>query len=129
MTEVFFNALTGTYPLFEIDYSKVVVSEGKLLTVPYPEATAETGGIVKFSWSDNSGIPNANGTDQCVMVVYCPELNRAVYSIDGATRDIGNSSINAGIFKDKIVETWISFVTADKDVYASSIYTGQLMIV
>ena len=122
------NAVTGAFPNIAIDYSKVLLSKGNLQNAVSPTVTSAGGGIVKFGWGDNSGIPMANADDKCVMALYCPELHKAVYTWDGATRHTGAATINAGIFLGKTVETWIAFISADGKEPSASVFTGQLVV-
>lgn len=122
------SALQGTYPGYSLDYSKVLISKGELHTVPNPAAAAGSGGLVNFSWSDNSGVAQANASDKAILVVHCPELNRSVYTTNGALRTAGADSLNVSIFTGKTVETWLGFVSEDGTAVASSVYTGQLLV-
>ena len=124
----FKNAITGVYPAFLLDYTKVLVSKGQLLNAINPTATAAGGGIVKVTWTDNSGIAMANATDKCIIVVYCADLKQFVHNDGGAARNAGADSINAGNFTGKTVETWVAFITADHKEVATSIFTGQLIV-
>ncbi|MEP7109656.1 MAG: DUF6266 family protein [Ferruginibacter sp.] len=122
------NAITGSYPAFSLDYSKVLVSKGQLHNAGNPVATAVGNGSVKIDWIDNSGIAMANATDKSMIVVYCRDLNQAVYTIAGADRSTATDTINAGNFTGKTVETWVAFISADEADVATSIYTGQLTV-
>lgn len=122
------NAIAGIYPSFTLDYSKAGVSEGVLHNAPNPAALASGSGIIKFSWTPNTGA-NANDDDTCVGVVYCPEEKQAVYStLGGASRSAGTDELNAQLFTGKTVETWIFFVSADGTKISSSTYTGTLVV-
>lgn len=122
------SALTGSYPSFAFDYSKILVSKGDLLPANSPAASAAGGGLVKFNWGDNSGVAQANANDKCIMVVHCPEQNRSVYITGGAIRSTQSDTINVGIFAGRTVETWLGFISDDGMAVASSVYTGQLVV-
>jgi len=122
------NALTGVYPSFSLDHSKVLVSKGELLNANNPVAIAGAGGLVEFTWTDNSGLAQAQATDKAIMVVYCPELNRSVYITNGPVRTSGTAAINAGIFSGRTVHTWLAFISEDEREVASSVYTGQVVV-
>lgn len=122
------HAITGAYPAFALNYGKVLVSAGRLLNAVDLSAMAEDDGMLKFSWTDNSGMAMANANDKCMIVVYCAEQKRSVYITTGAERSVGSHLINVGIFSGKMVETWISFIAADGADVATSIYTGQLTV-
>lgn len=122
------KAIEGNYPAFALAYNKVLVSEGILHNVYTPVATATGNGILQFNWTANSGA-NANDDDTCVGVVYCPEMNQAVYTVlTGARRDEKTDELSALIFTGKTVQTWIFFVSANGTEISSSLYTGQLVV-
>ena len=123
------NALQGLYPHYSLDYTKVLLTDGPLQQIVNPKAEATGGGLVKFSWEDNTGIKHANASDKSILLVYCPEKGRFAYIDDGASRSSKTASINAGIFNGKTVETWLSFISADEKEVAPSIYTGQLTVI
>jgi hypothetical protein len=122
------HALTGTYPAFAMDYSKVLISKGQLHNAINPTASAAGGGIIKFGWGDNSGNAMANADDKSILVVYCRELDQYVYTTTGAARNAGSDSLNVGNFTGKTVETWVGFITADGKDVATSVYTGELVV-
>jgi len=122
------HAIIGAYPAFELDYNNVLVSLGPLLNAPDTVAEAAGNVMVTMRWTNNSGIAMANADDQCMVVLYCPEDKRSVCITTGTERSVGIQTINAGVFKDKFVETWISFIAADGAHVATSIYTGQLRV-
>ncbi|MGB0424873.1 MAG: DUF6266 family protein [Flavobacteriales bacterium] len=49
------NAITGTYPNFMIDYASALVSRGGL-TGAANGAVSSSGGLVEFTWTDNTGL-------------------------------------------------------------------------
>ena len=122
------NAVTGIYPAFAMDYTKVLLTKGQLHNAINPTATAIGGGVVDVKWTDNSGIAMSNATDKCIIVVYCPELHSFVYTTGGANRSAGEDKLNVGNFTGKTVQTWVGFISADKREAATSIFTGQLVI-
>lgn len=124
----FENAIIGIYPAFSLDYANVLVSKGQLHNASNLAASAAGSGQVKVDWIDNSGTAMANADDKSIIVVYCPELNRAVYTLNGAARNAGTASINAGNFAGQTVETWVGFISANGVEVATSVYTGQLVV-
>jgi hypothetical protein len=122
------KALRGTYPLFSFNYRKMLVSKGTLLNANDPMAAAIGGGLVKFTWTDNSDMAQAEERDRSMLVVHCPVLNQSVYITEGAVRSRGHAVIDAGIFTGQQVETWLSFTSEDGREVANSMYTGSLLI-
>lgn len=122
------NALTGTYPAYGLDYSKVLISRGSLLNANSPAAVAAANGRIDFSWTDNSGLAQANATDKAILVAHCADLNQAVFITNGAPRTAGTDSLDASIFSGRTVQTWLAFINAEGTEVASSIYTGPVVI-
>lgn len=122
------KALTGVYPAFDLDYSKCLVSKGDLQNGTLPVAAPVAGGLIKFDWQDNTGDTLANADDKSVHVVYCAETNQAVVTMMGADRTAKTHSVNVANFTGRTVQTWISFVSADKE-YATSIFTGSHVVI
>ena len=122
------NAITGSSPLFSIDYSKVLISRGNLLMPTGVTAVAGTASRVHFSWTNNGGDGKAKNNDRAVVVVHCPILNQSVYSITSATRSAETVSIEVAAFNGYTVHTWIGFLSDDWKLVANSVYTGQLVI-
>ena len=117
------DAITGTYPDFQIDYSKVLLSQGKLPKVKKPVVTAEANGIIRFTWTNDAKRKLAKVNDQAILVAYCPEENETEYAF-GAAREAGTGTLDVSEFTGKKVHTWISFISADNKDVATSIYTG-----
>jgi hypothetical protein len=122
------NAITGTFPDYQLAYDKVLVSRGSLMTVFDGEAASNTKGTIQFSWTDNSGNGNAKADDQVLMVAYYPEYNSTIYRI-GAARSAGIDSLTIPGLSGKVVHTWIAFISADRQDVATSIYSGEVTIV
>ncbi len=122
------NAIIGAYPAFTIDYNMALVSRGDLPNVASPAATAAAGSVVKFTWTDNSGLGNAAATDKAILVVYCPSLSQSVYTTGSAARSAGTDSLTVTHFHGLVVETFIGFISDDGKNIASSIYTGELTV-
>ena len=122
------NAISGTYPGYSIDYSKVLISRGDLPNADNPVAVAAAGSNINFAWTDNTGMGKAASDDTAILVVYCPAMNMALYTTTGATRSDGSQQYNASVFKGKQVVTWVGFISASGREIASSIFTGQLTV-
>ena len=122
------NAITGSYPGYSIDYSKVLISRGDLPNAENPTAVAAVASKINFAWVDNTGTGKASSDDTAILVVYCPAMKLALYTTTGATRSDGSQQYNAAVFHGQQVETWVGFISADGKEIASSIFTGQLTV-
>jgi hypothetical protein len=121
------KAITGTYPDFRINYIKVLVSKGTLLNAFDAKASASAKEAISFSWTNNAITSNADENDQVLMAAYCPEFNCTVYRI-GAARSTGSDALQMPGFSGRVVHTWVSFISADGEDIATSLYTGEVTI-
>ena len=120
------NAISGTYPTFSLDYSLALVSRGELPNILGPTVTAGAGGILTWSWIDNTGVGSAKADDQAILVVYCPALRQAIYTTAGGERSALTGDLNVTPFMGQDVETYIGFISADGRKVANSYFTGQV---
>jgi len=79
------NAITGDAPDFELDYSKVLVSQGQLSRETTSGAEL-LDGKVNFHWEDNTGSGNCTSADKAVLLVYNVDQGEVSYSIGAVTR-------------------------------------------
>lgn len=132
------NAIIGTYPDQEIDYSKVRVCEG---TLPLPGdvnvTTEDLGNSVKllFDWDTSAPQPYPRSRDQVMLVAYLPEVKKSVFIDGGARRNEGQDALT--IYKNygsrlhpepvTYAETYIAFVANDRDSISNSLYCGRIV--
>lgn len=131
----FKHAVMGEYPDLSLDYSKVLVCKGKL---PGPEnAVVELeGDILKFKWDVNPGWSNKLKRDQVMMLAYLPGNDRANYWLSGARRSAGADELEVPIqrqargaaVKDEFIETYIAFISDDRQSISDSVYVGRVVI-
>ena len=122
------NAISGVYPLLEVDYSQALVSRGDLPNVLGPAVTSGAGSLATFSWTDNSGVGSAKATDQAILVAYCPSLRQAIYATAGGERSLLTGELNLLPFSGLPAETWIGFISASGKNVATSIFTGEITV-
>src|SRR5664279_5719183 len=123
------NALMGTYPTYEIDFTKALLSEGTLPGALNPEVTSTTAGKIDFTWEDNSSDTNASPTDKALLVVYNPARTQAVTVIDGNTRTGGSQTITLpSHFSGDEVQCFISFANETQAVLSNSEFVGGIIV-
>ncbi|MDR1679219.1 MAG: DUF6266 family protein [Prevotellaceae bacterium] len=118
------NAITGTYPDYEIDPSKGLASRGSL--TPAANATAELDNRdLVFTWDDNSGVNSAKQTDKALIAVLNPAKEEAVTDTAGAERVTGTQAVElpAGWSGDE-VHAYLGFISEDGKEVANSVYLG-----
>jgi len=123
------NAVTGTYPNFSIDYGSALVSKGNLTGALNPAVTSSSAGVVDFSWDNNTGSGNAQGTDKTLLVIYNPSKEQAVYETEGASRSVTSDSLAVpSDFSGDTVEAFIGFISEDGKQIADSVYIGSVTV-
>jgi hypothetical protein len=63
------NVITGVYPAYSIDFTKLIVSKGTLTGVDGGTASVVAGRKVDIGWNDNSGNGDALATDNAMVIV------------------------------------------------------------
>jgi hypothetical protein len=123
------NAITGTYPDYAIDPSKVLVSRGSLAPAAGASATPTGGGTITLAWEDNSGVGSAKQTDKALIAVVNPVKSEAVYDTAGADRMTATQDIilPADWVGDD-VEVYIGFISEDNREVANSVYLGSVTV-
>ena len=123
------NALKGTLPTYEIDYSKVLVSQGKLPGALNPTAVSSSVAEIRFTWDNNSGKINAMANDNAVLVVYNPIKQDALWVVAGQTRIIGSQTFTLpASFSGDEVQCYLSFQNASQSLISDSQFVGSLVV-
>ena len=122
------NAITGTYPAYDVNYSLALVSRGDLPNAQSPAAVAAAGGVINYTWVNNAGTGKAADDDKAILVVYCKAKQASNYAMSGDRVDEAGT-LDVSAFTGEVVETWIGFFSADGRETATSIYTGQLTVI
>lgn len=126
MSYVLNNAITGTAPDFEVDYSLALLSRGSLSGPLNASIDLSTPGQVSFSWDDNSDEGNANTTDKAMLLVYNPSKKASVSILGGADRTAGSQAVPIpALYVGDTVELFMAFVTAENNTVSNSVYLGS----
>ncbi|SEA99076.1 DUF6266 family protein [Pedobacter hartonius] len=122
------NAVKGEYPNQEIDFTKVLFSQGKMQATSDLKAEQNDDGL-KFTWNTTL-IPNQfRADDQVMILVYFPELQSADFVIYAGNRGSGKAQFS--ILKNNkptVMETHITFISSDHKRVSDSAYTGQFIL-
>ena len=79
------EAVIGDAPDFELDFSKVLISKGKVAQ-PTDTTAVLTAGVVSFNWVDNSATGTGGAVINAVLVVYNAMNFQLSYSIGATTK-------------------------------------------
>jgi len=121
------NKMIGIQAPYSIDYSKLMVSQGIIPGSLNAVAVAKAGGLIEFSWQDNSSITNAMANDRSILVTYNQEKSKVITSEDSHLRISGSHSIKwpAGFTGDTI-HCYIAFQNANETRISNSQYAGMI---
>ena len=122
------NALTGTFPDYQINFSQVLISKGDLLMPQHAAVSKMTGHRIYFSFTDNSNPGNTSATDKIILVAYSKKLNQAIFSLDAGTRKDCEAVLKAPSLRGGEVETWIGFINEEETKVSNSVYTGRVIL-
>lgn len=128
-SQIISEAITGIYPNFMIDYSRVLISKGNLTGPWNAVVSTPAPSVLNIAWTNNTGSGTARDTDKAILLVYNPVQSQYVFTLDGADRNGGSDSLNLpDNFSGDTVEVWIAFISADKKTISTSIYAGNIVV-
>ena len=124
------NAITGSYPSYALDFTKIVVSKGGLTQVTGATASwNNNSNEVKIDWTDNSGVGNALATDKAMPFIYNKAKGETIYDTAGATRTTHTQSLTVpNDWEGDKVEVYLGMVSDDGKEVADSIYLGEVTL-
>ena len=124
------NAITGSYPHYAIDPSKVLISRGSLSPALNAVAVPSAGGSISFDWDDNSGSSAAMATDKVLLAVINPAKDEAVFDTCGTTRADTSMSVNLPLnWIGAVVHVYLGIISQDSKEAANSVYLGALTVI
>jgi len=119
-------AIKGEYPDQKINFPKVLLSKGKMPPTKNVAMNISPEGLV-FTWDTAISGTGIRWSDQVMMMGYMPDLQEATYVLNGAKRLEGKDLLQLPRTKEGVwVETYISFVAANRKSVSNSIYTGRV---
>ncbi|WP_316815389.1 DUF6266 family protein [Pedobacter nyackensis] len=119
------NMFNGTFPNLEIGYDLLILSKGPLTPAQNPKVIQTEAGL-SFSWDADPKMPFPMNTDQVMLLAYFPKVKKSYYTLFGTNRSSGTALLQIPeSLKDKYMETYITFASADGKTVADSTYTGS----
>ena len=122
------NAITGVFPDYAIDESKVLISSGSLTPAADAKAIA-AGKNIEISWNDNSGVGSAKQTDTTLVAVVNTAKREAATYPEGAERvDETQTVVIPADWSGDSVDVYLGFISEDGREVANSVYLGNITI-
>ena len=130
IAHVIAEAITGTYPDFELDYTKVLFSKGSLEGIWNIVGSSTEAGEINFVWQNNTGIGTAKETDKVVILMYNAAKSKFVYSLENAVnRNAAMVSIAVpDSFSGDTLQVWVAAMTPDQANFSTSIHAGEIVV-
>ena len=120
------QAITGTFPDFTIDYSKVQLSRGSQAGAASATCTSPSAGQLVFSWSNTGGVtPQAE--DLAYVAAYNQDINHWVYLQGVAQRKTGTITMDLPGLSGKAFHAWLGF-TSSSGLASNSYYLGLVTL-
>ena len=120
------NALQGIYPNISLDYTKVLMSMGKLPVAVNP-SISQNGVEITFNWEISVSPADEYHTDRTMLVIYFPEIKETCCQLIGAKRVEGKDLIVIGPeHVNERMEAYITFVKDNGKQISDSVHAGSL---
>jgi hypothetical protein len=122
------NAMVGTDTNPELDFSKVIVSDGTLSRIPGAAAVL-TNDLINFSWSDNVSKCVGSANDYVNMAVYNVSNGELSYSLGETLRTAKSASLPLPYAEtgDKLLFYFFFQSASDPTLVSTSQYLGSVV--
>lgn len=123
------DAISGVYPNYTIDFTKIIVSRGTLTGADTGAATAVAGHKINVTWVDNSGNGDAQATDNAMALVI-NDTKKAIVQ-DMVTKTRADASIDFTVPVSWVgdeVHAFLSFKTPASDRVSDSTFLASVTI-
>ena len=130
MSHALNNAVTGAYPDWELDHSKILISSGTLYGVENGmvgyTASPRT---LNFAWDANMGVGDAKWDDDTIIAVVNPAKNDAIQAVGTTTRTQGICSLPVHFsWIGDTVYVYLGFISKDGKHVSNSSFLGAIEI-
>ena len=123
-----FGAVTGEYPEFSIDYSKLIISQGGLNTCGHVSALKTVGTTLKFDWDTTVGF-QGNDNDLVNIVLLNADTKVGLHKQDNIIRSLGTSEIELpAVWVGQSVHCWMFFTSNDGISISDSQYIDLVQL-
>src|SRR5690606_3951713 len=94
------------------------------------------GDVLKFTWDVDPNWGYKLNRDQVMLLAYKPANDEADYLVSGARRNEGieelkvtlRTKTDSNSVKDEFVETYIAFISDDRNSISDSVYVGRVSV-
>jgi len=122
------NAVSRDYPAMAIDFSKVVLSKGKLPLGEPPTLISSEAGKLLLTWKTGDGINRLLTSGSAFIAAYCEEFNRWIFGQYTIADSVSSFMLEVAPFNGRNVQTYIGFISKGSQRFSESRYMGQISI-
>ena len=122
------DAITGTWPNFQLDFENFLVSDGKI-DLPYNPQAQNDSGTLTVTWTDNTGLGDALADDKVMTLIYNKSRNISITNIDAAERSDRNATITFPTsWTGDSVEVYMAMYREDGRLTSKSTHLGTYTV-
>ena len=124
-----YDVISGTYPSYTIDFTKLIVTKGTLTGADGGAAVAAAGHKVNITWTDNTGTGDALATDKAMQLIINYDKKTVMQDTTAKTRLDASSSLTvpASWVGDE-VHVYLSFMNEAGAKIADSVFLASVTI-
>lgn len=120
------NCMAGTYPVFGIDPSKVLVSSGSLMPGRFCTVKVANN-VASFAWEDNSDESHAAIDDFAMPLIYNFTKGEAVFTTEDASRVDCKAELKLpSDWSGDLLSCYIAFASVQNTHVSNSVYVGDI---
>lgn len=124
----FDKGVTGTWPEYELNYPKLILSQGNV-DLPYNPAAQLQGSDINVTWTDNSGIGNAEDNDKVMFVVFNKNKNQSIADTEAADRSTRQASYSLpASWNGDTVYVYFAMYRKKTKIASTSLFLGQFTV-
>lgn len=124
----FDDGITGTWPSYELNFSKLIMSQGNV-DLPYNPAAQLQGSDINITWTDNSGIGNARDNDKVMFIVFNKDKSQSIADTEAADRSTRQASYSLpASWNGDTVYVYFAMYRVQAKVASASVFLGQFTI-
>jgi len=122
------HAIQGQHPDQRIDYSRVVLGEGRLPNPRTYQVKSPAKGLLEFTWSLDYIKRGVSKSDRIFTVAYCEARHEFYYQSHGAERRERQFQMDVSSFSGHRTEVYFGFASSDGELVSTSIYAGSINV-
>jgi hypothetical protein len=122
------QAITGEYPAISIDYSRIVLSKGRLPLGEPPTISSPEEGKLLLNWKTGDGINMHLTSGIAFIAAYNEELNRWIAGQYPLSESHGSCMLDVSPFIGKSAQTYVGFISKSCKKVSQSRYMGVINI-